>query len=329
MNGDIILSGTWEAIGGNGEDGDGGGNGYLGFETEAMGKMAVNATMTVKGGYGKGVGASGGSPLGIQFYSYNYSGVDVTTPGKIRVSGSFDLRGGDGDMNGGDAGYLELYSYGANSEFKGVDAEVVGFPVLYMNGGNGAENGGPGSDWAVELYTFAPQYPHVYDGINGNTTLPAGGISNEAKIFAKGGKATGASGTGGVGGYVEMITNITWWGGSVADATTVVNNSGSIDLSGGTGDTGGRTYGPYYGGGYSLYFEAEHVTNTGKLTVNGGAGTTTGGDGGDISIYSNGGTPSTVNLSNMSVDGGTGGAADGSMDGADGIIDIDGGGGPE
>ena len=255
MNGDIILSGAWEAMGGNGEDGDGGGGGYLGFQTSTMGTIAVNATMTIKGGSGKGAAASGGSPEGIEFYSQNYYD-DVATPGKIRVSGRFDLRGGDGDMNGGSAGYFDLASYGSNLAGDGVDVEVVGFPFLYMSGGSGA-------------------------------------------------------GSGGVGGLAEIY------------AATTINNSSSIVLSGGAGDSGGSTYGPD-SGWYSVYFEADHVTTTGKITANGGKGDTVGGDGGYIEIYSNGGTATTAAFSDMSVSGGTG-----PTPGADGYITIDGGAIPE
>ncbi len=237
MNGDIILSGTLEAIGGRGDAGSGGGTGYFYFETDAMGKIAVNATMTIKGG--KGSSASGGSPYGIDFYSYNYASVTVTTPGTIRISGKIDVSGGDGD-GGGNAGYLGLYS-------DTVDIEVIGFPVFYLNGGDGPV-------------------------------------------------------TGGAGGYAGIT------------ASGDINNSSSMILSGGMGDTGG---GLYNGGGDSLYFNAFHVTTTGKLIANGGKGTTNGGAGGNITIGSTGGTPSSATRSDMSV-------AGGAPNGSPGIITIDG-----
>ena len=246
MNGDIIISGTWEAIGGNGEvDGAGGGTGYLGFWTNAMGQIAVNATMTLKGGFGKGDLNSGGNSYGVDFYSYNNGTVEVATPGKIQVAGTFDFRGGDGDVNGGYGGYL--YVEGGT----GVDVEVIGFPFLYLTGGDGAN--------------------------------------------------------GGVGGYAQIV------------AGTVINNSSSMVLSGGEGNTGGSGYS--WNGDPSLRFEADHVTNTGKLTANGGKGGTTGGDGGSISINSFGGSSSTAKFSDMSVSGGTGPSS-----GNDGSITIDGAG---
>jgi hypothetical protein len=249
MNGDIILSGTWEAIGGNGEqDGNGGGRGYLGFQTDAMGKIAVNATMTLKSGFGKGALSSGGNASGVDFYSYNYGSVEVTTPGKIQVAGTLDFRGGDGDLSGGYGGYLYINSEGVNSAGDGVDVEMIGFPFLHLTGGDGAVNGGAG-------------------------------------------------------GYAQI------------QAATVINNSSSLVLSGGEGDTGGSGC---WWSGYSVSFEADHVTNTGKLTANGGKGDTTGGDGGHITIMSNDGTASTVNRSDMSVAGGSGATS-----GANGSISID------
>ncbi len=314
LHGDIILSGTWEAIGGDGVNGDGGGLGYMRFQTDAMGAIAVNATMRVRGG----AGASGGTPQGIDFYSYNNTDhLDVAEPGRVRIAGTFDLQGGAGALNGGSAGYLNVFTLGANSSFKGCDVEFLNFPTFILNGGDGV-NGGPASFRSVDLYTYTPQYPNADSGSGNTNSVPSGAITNKAGIQARGGNAS-AGGTGGAGGYVEMITGWNMGPTPYQDATTMITNSGTISLSGGTGDTGGSTYGPSIGGGYSLYFDAYHVKITGKLMVNGGNGATTGGDGGDIYIMSGGGTPSTANQANMSVAGGKGGTTNGKT----GTISID------
>ncbi len=202
MNGDIILRGTLEAIGGKGDAGNGGGNGYFGFETDAMGKIAVNATMTIKGGKGSSAGASGGSPGGIEFYSYDYSSLTVTTPGNIAISGSIDLSGGDGD-GGGNAGYLGLYS-------DTVDIEVIGFPVFYLNGGDGPVTGGAGGYAGITASGVINNTSAIIIsggmGDTGGGLYGGGGdslyfsgfhVTTTGKLTANGGKGTTTGGAGG------------------------------------------------------------------------------------------------------------------------------------
>jgi hypothetical protein len=75
-----------------------------------MGTITVNASMSVKGGTGAGAGFSGGSAGEIDIYSYldpNWNGgYNDPTPGKISIAGIYDLRGGNGDQDGGSGGYL-------------------------------------------------------------------------------------------------------------------------------------------------------------------------------------------------------------------------------
>jgi hypothetical protein len=294
-NGDIIISGTWEANGGDGTAGNGGYGGLIILETDALGAVTVNATMSARGGDSSAAGFSGGSTYGIGIYSSldpNGGGgfADPASPGKIRIAGQYDISGGDGDETGGAGGLLGIYSDRYNAANIGSDVELVGFPTMNLNGGQGA-NGGSASGSAFELYTESA-------GDN-----PAGAITNEAKIEARGGKATGAGGTGGLGGYVDLSTDS-----NNADSTTTIANSGNIDVAGGTGDTGGGTSG--------INLQAQHVTNSGDLTANGGNGTTAGGDGGNITLNSS--TAPTTNSGTLSADGGTG-----STPGASGTVTVD------
>jgi hypothetical protein len=283
-NGDIIISGTWEANGGNGTNGNGGSGGYWGFEADAMGAVTINATMSTRGGNGTGTNSTGGNSTGIYIDSENSYDAYPVPPAKIRIAGQYDLRGGDGDLNGGNAGYIEIYSNGYDASYIGTDVEFVRFPEMNLNAGDGATSGGSASNWAFEIYAYSP----------GN---PAGPITNEAKIEARGGKATDAGGTGGMGGYVDLWTDT-----SNADPTTTITNSGNIDISGGIGDTAGAAYGG--GSGDALRLQAEHVTNSGNFTADGGNGTTAGGNGGNITLYSN--TTPTTNSGTLSAAGGTG-----------------------
>jgi hypothetical protein len=297
-NGDIIISGVWEANGGDGADGNGGYGGYIYLQTDALGKVTINANMSVKGGDGTGAGSYyGASTYGIVICQpFDPNGSGLTLPpvaGKISFAGTYDLRGGSGDAGGGSGGYLEIYGNNNNQDATGADVELVGFPTLILNGGDGA-NGGSATGQAFEIFTY-------------NTgSYPAGPITNEANIEARGGKAAATSGSyGGSGGTVEMITN------GISDPSETITNSGSIDISGGTGDTGGSNY--------MIWLWAQHVTNAGNLMANGGNGTTTGGNGGNIYLMSNDGTTPATLTGIQSVIGGMPG-------GSDGAVNIDAGG---
>jgi len=265
-----------------------------------MGSVTVNATMSAKGGDALAAnfpGGNNGYSYGIDIDSYNWCSNDPATPGKISIAGKYDLRGGNGDEMGGYGGYFYVYSGGYNSSNIGSDVELVGFPAMNLNGGDGA-NGGSAASYAVQLTTNSP---------NG---MPAGPITNEANIEARGGKAAATTGsTGGSGGNVEMITS------GISDPSEVITNSGNIDISGGTGDTGGSSS--------MINLGAQHVTNSGNLTANGGnvttGGTTGGGSGGNIYLNSYDVTTLTTNTGTLSVTGGT-------PDGSDGSVNIDAGG---
>jgi hypothetical protein len=288
-NGAIIISGTWEANGGDGNTGNGGYGGYIYLQTDAMGAVTINATMSVRGGNSAGAGLPGGSASGIDIYSNNYSTVDPVTPGKIRIAGQYDLRGGNGDESGGNGGYLNIYNYGYNAANIGSDVELVGFVAMNLNGGDGA-NGGSASGSAIQLYTYSPG------------GMPAGPITNEANIEARGGNAAAASGSyGGSGSTVAMMTY------GISDPSEVITNSGSIDISGGTGDVGGSST--------MINLGAQHITNSGILSAKGANGTTTGGNGGNIYLTSNDSTTPTTNTGTLSVIGGTPGGSPGTITG--------------
>jgi hypothetical protein len=292
-NGDIVISGTWEANGGQGADGRGGVGGLIYLQTDAMGAVTINAAMSVRGGNSVGTNFPGGNTCGIEIYSYANSG--TATPGKIRIAGQYDLRGGNGDEMGGSGGYLYVQSAGYNSSNEGSDVELVGFPTMSLNGGDGSSGGSANDGGAFALYTNAGG-------------KPAGPITNEANIEARGGNATEPIETGGHGGYVEMMTDT-----SNVDTNTVITNSGSIDISGGTGNSGGDSS--------EIYLQAQHVTNSGDLTSDGGAGTEIGGNGGNITLSSQDSNTPTTNTGNLSVNGGSGGTP-----GSSGVINIDGSG---
>lgn len=221
-NGDIIISGTWEANGGDGTGtianvtrGDGGIGGYIYFETDAMGAVTVNATMSTKGGNGKGASSTGGNADGIEIDSYNYYS-DPAIPGKITISGHYDLRGGGGDENGGNGGYLYVYNDTTTySDNLGSDVELVNFPATNLNGGEGGPTGGSAASQAFEIDTYS-------------SSNLSRSITNEANIEAIGGRARDAGGTGGNGGNITT---------SPDDPPTL--NTGKLSVAGGSGTNPG------------------------------------------------------------------------------------------
>ena len=287
-----LLHWILEANGGDGADGRGGSGGYIWLQTNALGAVTVNAAMSVKGGDSTGSGSySGAYTYGIDIYSYNYSSIAPVSPGKIRVAGQYDLRGGNGDEMSVNGGYLEIYGNKYNQDVTGADVELVGFAAVNLKGGEGA-SGGSASWNACQLYTYSPG------------GMPAGPITNEADIEARGGNAAATTGsTGGSGGTVAMITN------GIIDPSDIISNSGNIDISGGTGDSGGESTNSM------IILSAQHLTNSGNLSANGGNGTTSGsgGNGGNIYLNSDDITTPTIYTDTMSVTGGTPGGSDGSI----------------
>lgn len=293
-NGDIVISGTWEANGGEGVEGMGGYGGYIYLQPNALGAVTINADLSVKGGNGMGTGSHWGAyTYGIDiFQNFDTYGSGFTLPasaGKISIAGTYDLRGGGGDAGGGNAGYLAVYGNNYTADVPGADIELIGLAAIDLNGGEGT-SGGSASSQAFEIFTY------------NTSSYPAGPITNEARIDARGGKATFAGNTGGTGGYVQIQV------GGLGTPGELINNSGAIDISGGAGDNGGAAS----GGGFSdaLSMIAVHITNSGALTANGGNGTTAGGNGGNITLNStDSATLATSNTGNLSVVGGTGTAA--------------------
>jgi hypothetical protein len=310
--GSVIISGTVESKGGNaggttGGDGGSSGNGSEGYsDFEAYGgDMIVNASFNFIGGNGVGTGSTGGSPYGADFYCF---GEDYRHLGVCQISGSFNVNGGNGET-GGDAGYVEVYSWGYNydndeqidASGQSPDVELLGFANINLSGGNGTTAGGNASDWAYELYAWPPW--DDYDGYY-TTAYP---IISEANVTARGGNASAASGTGGTGGYADIETDKDndYYNQTGISVTEMITQSGTIDVSGGnatasggTGGAGGTIYLDYYGYDYT-------TTTTGILTAIGGNGALQGGNGGYIEIYSDV-TDTVYTLANLSVTGGTG-----------------------
>jgi len=303
--GNVIVSGTIEAKGGNSggtTGGNGGSNGYSVFYALG-GDMIVHASFTISGGNAAGSGNTGGTPTGADFYCI---GENYRRVGVCQISGSFNMAGGQG-ANGGKGGYVGVYSwdyYGSsytNALGQAPNVELFGLSQINVSGGDGTTQGGASGFY--ELYTYAP-WSDYYSGY-----IPAYPIISEADVEAKGGNATASGGIGGLGGYVELATD---HDDEYSTPNTTVTQSGTIDVSGGnataSGGTGGSAYDIFLGSDNHGY--CWNVTTTGKLIAKGGKGGTTGGNGGHIDLYSN--TTDTVyKLANLSVKAGKGGTTAG------------------
>ncbi len=304
--GTVVLSGTVRCRGGSGSAGTGGGYGILdiyGFG----GSVLLDGEIDLDGG--DGTGATGGSPTGVAIYAYGPPGQAAppgSAPNVVRISGHINLSGGDG-ATGGNAGYFWVETH-ANDNGAAPDIELLGFSSLVLDGGEGTVAGGnggyPNIGASVILTTIAPL------DVAGNRYLPAGAVTNEADIRARGGNATASGGTGGAGGRVQM--DCAGLGSQELDAGSLVTNTGAIDISGGGGTHGGSARSRGTASVYppAVLMSGWLVTNSGTITARGGDGVTSGGNGGDITLLSLSGTGSpTANTGQLAVDGGKGATA--------------------
>lgn len=261
--GDTYVSGNLTANGGNGTDGNGGSADYVYIYNSSGGDLKVNADISAAGGAGNGASYSGGSGAYcyIETYSYGYDyGYGEYAPmGDIEIAGNFNLAGGNGAAAGGSGGDLTIEGYETYDQVdptkRASTITLAGFNAINISGGNSTDASG-GDAGYYEIYTE--------DASNDYPYLPTGAIVNEATVSGKGGN--GAI-NGGMGGWVEFEAE-----GEAYVGSTIVKNTAAIDLSGGTGDSGGDAGGIYFYG-------HDGVMNTASITANGGNGITQGGDG--------------------------------------------------
>ena len=251
--GDLLNSGDLYANGGDciGELGDGGDGGDIYLEPSG-GDLVSACEIQAMGGVGVGADSYGGDGGDLEFYMDYGSDAgygDEVAAGAIQVTGSIYLDGGSG-FYGGSGGDLDVtnYNYDYTVFPPLLPSELLGYAQLDTSGGNGATDGGNAGD--VDMYTEEAWYGDDY------TAYPVGAIANRAAILAKGGN--GGTGSGGDGGSLDWEAE-----GEAYFGTTVVLNSGDIDVSGGSGNSGGDS------GGVYLYGH-DYAENTGTITALGG-----------------------------------------------------------
>jgi len=347
MNEAIIESRGGDAA--NGNAGDGGGVEMLGgYDGELSNSGNIN---TSGGNATAGFGGDGGD---IQLYR---DGNNNAVSNTISNSGGLTADGGDGTDGGGNGGYIELYNYldvpGTDTISNTGPISTTGGDATTGTAGYGGDvlleqdSGSGDVSNSAPIDTSGGHSDSGDAGHAGEIEIEIedgdGFVRNTATLTAVGGNST--DGNGGNGGGVEVEQESSdGLGGTNAAAGSGSSNSGTIFNNGGTGKTGGsggevNFYSPGlpssnsadihgYGGdgdvdggaGGSLYYAyGEPFTNSGDVDLSGGNGSSGfGGAGGNVEMYSTGGT-STSNSGSLNVTGGTGPMGDG----ADGTISID------
>jgi hypothetical protein len=309
--GNLIVGGSVLSNGGNGGTGNGGSGGYIDFESYG-GKLWSNPIVSLTGG--SSTAAIGGGGGNYYLYGEPYSeGPSGAESNGIKLSGGINLSGGNGAIGGGNGGYLSFENYldydGYEGDAYGLlpspTAAIVGISSLTMNGGTG-DTGGMGGFY----YIFS--FPYYSE--NMDTAVFGGLMLNQVPVSATGGAGTTTGGAGGAvwfnapyifsdfeilyeffGPYVNLSTSPT------------TNNLADINVSGGTGATGGE-------GGVAWMAAYGTLVNTGAINANAGAGTASGGNAFDeapwgsvafLSLFD------VVNSGNITASGGNGGATGG------------------
>jgi hypothetical protein len=360
--GHLLVGGTLTANGGSGTGGNGGGAGYVLMESNG-GKLWTSAAVSAKGGSSDVGGGYGGYFRILADYG-DFDGEATVENWGIKITGNIDLSGGAGAVFGGYGGRLEVRNFFSGAGLPNVPAvEMLGYKSLSMNGGSGYY-GAPGGMFQIETNDWFSNYGVALPvgsitnnvtasllGGSGDSAAGVGGpggwvyfwtniryghdgdvvANNSAALDFSGGdgyvagpggafllygyneannsgRITALGGDGVTGGPGAILN----WGGVYFLSSYDVLNTGAIVGSGGFGDIQGG-----FGGNVSM-FAGNQVKNKAAITVNGGDSDQNGGNGGRISFGSE--LVPTSNTGALKVFGGNGGVVDGAI----GIIDIDG-----
>ena len=329
----VYTTGTVEANGGisltNGNGGNGGGLHVYAARSAGSGDGLISGVMSMNGG---GAGSDGTFHDGG---NGGYIYIDVEG-GDVRVLGTINLKGGNGDLTGGNGGnggdviglVFEGTEYGTANVVPPGD--IAWGARVYCNGGLGGNDGGDGGSFRFEnrqnddalyaktsgihLYGFgintsggdapsgnggsAGQVDLITrDSLTGNT--PPGPIKVYTPIIANGGNGQNIGGAA----TVQILIRTGVFNGGVPDPSSSILLSG-IEANGGEGGNGFTA-----GVGARVYINAvADIVYNGNINIRGGdavTGDTPGGAGGELYIDSVGDA-----VINGSIDQ-TGGAATG------------------
>lgn len=218
------LAGTIDVSGGNGYVDGGDADGV-----DVYGDFWIRSTAAILSRGGHGATGDGGNGDDVDHYLDSQDSTRFTDEVEIRVSGSVDVSGGSGAVDGGDSGDNHFETYGS----------VVLSGTFRADGGTGGVNGGNTSHWYIYLDGDA-EVTGTWTVIGGSAGTGTGGDGSGSTMFelyAKGVRlgaairtngGPSASGTGGDGGDVDI------------EGTESSNLSGtSIDARAGAGSPAG------------------------------------------------------------------------------------------
>ncbi len=254
--GSYIESATMVCVANGGNGVSGGWGGYIYVEPGAGNDGNVTATVTANGGAGVAGGPTGEGGRGGTFNAANSEG---SSDWSLALTLSGSLAGGMSDNDdGGDGGYVELYSRGDGGWY---DVTIIG--TLNMRGGAALDTGNGGNGGSVYVRTGLGK---VFRSGSFNIDMRGGDSAQ-----GNGGFGPSPGRSGGFGLLFEC--------------------EGSIDISGGTlnlsGGQGSTTAGTGTGGGGGearFYTGFGDIRFAGTLLASGGDGA----GGGGSAIVSNG-----------------------------------------
>jgi len=252
-----------------------------GVHVSASANISTSGNITTYGGNGRaGRGGTGGVISVYAQYGADCmrttTGNNVDVPdaaaigndhnipaGSIWISGNWDAHGGDGQIDGGNGGQIDVE---ANPDSFPLGQEIVFLGYgngINTRGGDGAAQGGN----AGSTKFYQANCAHDEDGHGGICVGPAGSVINYLNVQSQGGAASAADGAGGDGGNTQWYTDAHALG---AVGLQMVINRGEVDTSGGRGVAGGRAGGVWF---YGL----DGVDNQGAIEARGGDADVVGG----------------------------------------------------
>jgi len=293
------------------DDSNGGDGGEVIFFADygniGPGDIVVSGNIILNGGdalaTGNGSGGDGGELLmynDVRSYNNN-SGQRVALLGYSAVNGD----GGDG-FNGGAGARNDGITLQTRADGDKSEGSIVNDVSLNARGGNstasGTDSGSGGSGGEVDMRNSQD----IDDQSIDVTITNNGGIDVSGGIGYNGGDG-GEGGRGGRGGYiglgatygVENNASLTANAGDAGDGGEFGGNGGYIQLDTQTGTATNKaaisangSQGASFGGsGGGIYMYGTGIVNSAALSVNGGnatdATTATGGDGGEIGLFTN------------------------------------------
>ncbi|MRR52134.1 MAG: hypothetical protein EG825_14700, partial [Rhodocyclaceae bacterium] len=198
--------------------------------------------------------------------------LEVDADGFVYNIGTLLSLGGDGTVDGGNGGWMGIYSYYASVYTSGA---------LDCSGGDGAAGiGGHAGVYYYGEMSYEIDGIDIYSG-GGGEGRNIGHLIAGGTLTANGGN--GSSGNGGQAGYVYLESN----GGKLWTSAAVTARGGSSDLSGGGGGGAFALYASYGVFDGEAAVETWGIKITGNIDLSGGAGSLYGGHGGRLEIRNN------------------------------------------